>query len=135
MLILFMPNLTLKNTVNFGFTVGKMVGIKIQQSENLSTHIQKSMAQTPTNKFSLWFNCQPDGANHKYWAVSEIPIDEIFKLYDFAVDEKNKVSGYGGKDCIKVRANMMPAKSGSGNQYMKMVISDYQPKQQDEDEF
>ena len=29
----------------------------------------------------------------------------------------------------------MPAKSGSGNQYMKMVISDYQPKQQDEDEF
>ena len=30
---------------------------------------------------------------------------------------------------------MMPAKSGSGNQYMKMVISDYQPKQQDEDEF
>ena len=86
------------------------------------------MAQTPTNKFSLWFNCQPDGANHKYWAVSEIPIDEIFKLYDFAVDEKNKVTGYGGKDCIKIRANMMPAKSGSGNQYMKMVISDYQPK-------
>ena len=29
----------------------------------------------------------------------------------------------------------MPAKSGSGNQYMKMVISDYQPKKQDEDEF
>ena len=123
------------NTVNFGNTVQKMVWIKIQQSENLSTHIQKSMAQTPTNKFSLWFNCQPDGANHKYWAVSEIPIDEIFKLYDFAVDEKNKVKGYGGKDCIKIRANMMPAKSGSGNQYMKMVISDYQPKQQDEDEF
>ena len=37
------------------------------------------MAQTPTNKFSLWFNCQPDGANHKYWAVSEIPIDEMRK--------------------------------------------------------
>ena len=44
------------------------------------------MAQTQTNKFSMWFNCQSDGANHKYWAVSEIPIDEIFKLYDFAVD-------------------------------------------------
>jgi len=96
------------------------------------------MAQTPTNKFSLWFNCQNDGANHKYWAVSEIPIDEIFKLYDFAVDEKNKVKGFGDKDCIKIRANMMPATSKSGNQYMKMVISDYQPPQEndsDDDEF
>ena len=61
-------------------------------------------------------------------------IDEIFKLYDFAVDEKNKVQGFGGKDCIKIRANMMPAQSKSGNQYMKMVISDYQPKQETESE-
>ena len=60
------------------------------------------MAQTPTNKFSLWFNCQPDGANHKYWAVSEIPIDEIFKLYDFAVDEKNKVAGTEEKTALKL---------------------------------
>ena len=93
------------------------------------------MAQTQTNKFSLWFNCQNDGANHKYWAVSEIPIDEIFKLYDFAVDEKNKVSGYGGKDCVKIRAKMFPAQSQSGNPYMKMVVSDYQKPEQNEEEF
>jgi hypothetical protein len=29
---------------------------------------------------------------------------------------------------------MMPATSKSGNQYMKMVISDYQPKQDDDSE-
>ena len=59
------------------------------------------MSETPKSKFSMWFNCQSENEQHKYWAVSEIPIDEIFKLYDFAVDEKNKVSGYGGKIASK----------------------------------
>ena len=93
------------------------------------------MSETPKSKFSMWFNCQSENGQHKYWAVSEIPIDEIFKLYDFAVDEKNKVSGYGGKDCVKIRAKMMPATSNSGNNYMKMVISDYQKPSKNEEEF
>ena len=76
----------------------------------------------------MWFNCQNDGANHKYWAVSEITVDEILKLYDFAMNEENLVQDYKGNNAVKIRANMMPAKSNSGNQYMKMVISDYQPK-------
>ena len=93
------------------------------------------MSETPKSKFSMWFNCQSENEQHKYWAVSEIPIDEIFKLYDFAVDEKNKVSGYGGKDCIKIRAKMFPAQSQSGNPYMKMVVSDYQKQEQNEEGF
>ena len=83
------------------------------------------MAQA--NKFSLWFNCQNE-SDHKYWAVSEITVDEILKLYDFAMDEKNLIKDYKGNNAVKIRANMMPATSKSGNQYMKMVISDYQPK-------
>ena len=94
------------------------------------------MAQKQTNKFSIWFNCQSDGANHKYWAVSEISVEEILKLYDFAMDEKNLIQDYKGNNAVKIRANMMPATSKSGNQYMKMVISDYQPKkEEDDDEF
>ena len=92
------------------------------------------MAQTQTNKFSLWFNCQNDNATHKYWAVSEITVDEILKLYDFAMNEENLVQDYKGNNAVKIRANMMPATSKSGNQYMKMVISDYQPKQETESE-
>ena len=93
------------------------------------------MAQA--NKFSLWFNCQNE-SNHKYWAVSEITVDEVLKLYDYAMDESNLVKDYKGNNAVKIRANMMPATSKSGNQYMKMVISDYQPKLEDdsdEDEF
>ena len=95
------------------------------------------MAQTSTNKFSMWFNCQNDNATHKYWAVSEITVDEILKLYDFAMNEENLVQDYKGNNAVKIRANMMPATSKSGNQYMKMVISDYQPKQESDtdDEF
>ena len=92
------------------------------------------MEQTPTNKFSLWFNCQPDGATHKYWAVSEITVDEILKLYDFAMDENNLCKDYKDQNAVKIRASMMPVTSKSGNQYMKMVISDYQPKQETESE-
>ena len=92
------------------------------------------MAQTSTNKFSMWFNCQSDNATHKYWAVSEITVDEILKLYDFAMNEENLVQDYKGNNAVKIRANMMPATSKSGNQYMKMVISDYQPKQESDSE-
>ena len=89
------------------------------------------MAQT--NKFSLWFNCQNE-SNHKYWAVSEITVDEILKLYDYAMNENNLIKDYKGNNAVKIRANMMPATSKSGNQYMKMVISDFQPKQEDDSE-
>ena len=73
-------------------------------------------------------------ANHKYWAVSEISVEEILKLYDFAMDEKNLIQDYKGNNAVKIRANMMPATSKNGNQYMKMVISDYQPPQENDSE-
>ena len=82
------------------------------------------MSETPKSKFSMWFNCQSENEQHKYWSVSEI-----------TVDEKNKVSGYGGKDCIKISAKMFPAQSQSGNPYMKMVVSDYQKQEKNEEEF
>jgi hypothetical protein len=86
----------------------------------------------PEPKFSLWFNCQREDGQDKYWAVSEIPIDQIVKLYEFAMDSENTVEGYNGALSVKIRAKMMPAQAKSGNNYMKMVISDYQPKPETE---
>ena len=86
----------------------------------------------PESKFSLWFNCQREDGQDKYWAVSEISIEQISKLYDFALDEANHVEGYNGEQSVKIRAKMMPAQAKSGNNYMKMVISDYQPKAETE---
>ena len=88
------------------------------------------MSDYPDPKFSLWFNCQREDGEDKYWAVSEISIDEISKIYAYACDEANTVDGYKGEPSVKIRAKMMPAESKSGNRYMKMVISDYQPKPQ-----
>lgn len=86
----------------------------------------------PEPKFSLWFNCQREDGQDKYWAVSEISLEEISKLYAFACDEANTVDGYNGQPSVKIRAKMMPAQAKSGNNYMKMVISDYQPKPETE---
>ena len=96
------------------------------------------MSETPTkikSKFGMWFNCQSEGSEHKYWSVSEISVDEILKLYDYAMDEKNVIKDYNGNNAVKIRAKMMPATSKNGNNYMKMVISDYQKPEADEEEF
>lgn len=92
------------------------------------------MTDYPPSKFALWFNCQPEDAPDRYWAVQDIPVEEIMKLYDFAVDEKNHVEGFNGTMSVKIRAKMMPAESKSGNRYMKMVVSDYQPKEESQKE-
>ena len=83
----------------------------------------------------MWFNCQSENEQHKYWSVSEITVDEVLKLYDYAKDEKNLIKDYKGNNAIKIRAKMFPAKSNSGNPYMKMVVSDYQKQEQNEEEF
>ena len=93
------------------------------------------MSETPKSKFSMWFNCQSENEQHKYWSVSEITVDEVLKLYDYDMDEKNLIKDYKGNNAIKIRAKMMPATSNSGNNYMKMVISDYQkPSKNDKNE-
>ena len=93
------------------------------------------MSETPKSKFSMWFNCQLENEQHKYWAVSEITVDEVLKLYDYAMDEKNLIKDYKGNNAVKIRAKMFPAQSQSGNPYMKMVVSDYQKQKQNEEEF
>ena len=49
------------------------------------------MSDYPDPKFSLWFNCQREDGQDKYWAVSEISIEEISKIYAYACDEANTV--------------------------------------------
>ena len=93
------------------------------------------MSETPKSKFSMWFTCQSENEQHKYWSVSEITVDEVLKLYDYAMDEKNLIKDYKGNNAVKIRAKMFPAQSQSGNQYMKMVVSDYQKQEQNEEEF
>ena len=92
------------------------------------------MTDYPPNKFAFWFNCQPESDQDRYWALQDIPVEEIFKLYDYASDEKNHVEGFNGSRSVRVRAKMMPAQAKSGNRYMKMVISDYQPKEESQKE-
>ena len=93
------------------------------------------MSETQKSKFSMWFNCQSENEQHKYWSVSEITVDEVLKLYDYAMDEKNLIKDWNGNNAVKIRAKMFPAKSNSGNSYMKMVVSDYQKQEQNEEEF
>ena len=83
----------------------------------------------------MWFNCQSENEVHKYWSVSEITVDEVLKLYDYAMDEKNLIKAYKGNNAVKIRAKMFPATSQTGNHYMKMVVSDYQKQEQNEEEF
>ena len=83
----------------------------------------------------MWFNCQSENEQHKYWSVSEITVDEVLKLYDYAMDEKNLIKDYKGNNAVKIRAKMFPAQSQSGNPYMKMGVSDYQKQEQNEEEF
>ena len=89
-------------------------------------------APAQKSKFSMWFNCQSEGQAHKYWSTSEISVDEILKLYDYAMDEKNLIKDYKGNNAVKIRAKMFAAQSSSGNYYMKMVISDYQKPNEEE---
>ena len=95
--------------------------------------------ETPTTKFALWFNCQSEAKEHKYWANQEISVEDILKLYDYAMDEKNLIKDYKGNNAVKIAAQMFPATSKAGNTYMKMVLSEPQPKKinaaEDEDEF
>ena len=49
--------------------------------------------------------------------------------------EKNLIKDYNGNNAVKIRAKMMPATSKNGNNYMKMVISDYQKPETDNEEF
>ena len=51
------------------------------------------------------------------------------------MDEKNLIKDWNGNNAVKIRAKMFPAKSNSGNSYMKMVVSDYQKQEQNEEEF
>ena len=93
------------------------------------------MPETTKSKFSMWFNCQLENEQHKYWSVAEITVDEVLKLYDYAMDEKNLIKDYKGNNAVKIRAKMFPATSQTGNHYMKMVVSDYQKPEKNEEEF
>lgn len=87
------------------------------------------MVDYPKNEFTLWFNCMPDQKKDgHYWAAAEIPVDELEKLYNWAL-KQNPVQNQRGEACVKLRANLMPRTAeSSGREYLKLAISEHRPK-------
>jgi len=87
------------------------------------------MADYPKNEFTLWFNVIPSQEKPgQHWAVSEIPVDQLEKLYNWAL-KQNPVQNMRGEPCVKLRANLIPRTAeSSGREYLKLAISEQRPK-------
>ena len=86
------------------------------------------MVDYPKNEFTLWFNCMPDQKKEgHYWAAAEIPVEELEKLYNWALHQ-NPVANDKGQPCVQLRANLRPRVSKSGNDYLLLAVSDQKPK-------
>lgn len=78
--------------------------------------------------FTLWFNCNQDQKNAgAYWAAADVPVDEIEKLYNWALMQ-NPVNNDKGQPCVQLRANLRPRTSKAGNDYLLLAVSDQKPK-------
>jgi hypothetical protein len=78
--------------------------------------------------FTLWFNCNQDQKTQgAYWASSDVPVEEIEKLYNWALTQ-NPVANDKGQACVQIRANLRPKVSKAGNDYLLLAISDQKPK-------
>jgi len=89
------------------------------------------MADFPQNEFTLWFNCMPsEDKPGNYWSVAEIPVEQLEKLYNWAVKQQ-PIQNQRGEACVKIRANLMPRTAAtSGREFLKMAISEFRPKAQ-----
>jgi hypothetical protein len=62
-----------------------------------------------------------------YWAVMDVPLDELRKLFEWAKTAE-RCEDIRGQECVKLRANLMPRTAKeSGNQYLMMALSDAKP--------
>jgi len=78
--------------------------------------------------FTLWFSCNQDQKTQgAYWASSDVPVEEIEKLYNWALTQ-NPVTNDKGQHCVQIRANLRPKVSKAGNDYLLLAVSDQKPK-------
>lgn len=86
------------------------------------------MADFAPDAFTLWFNCNQDQKTQgAYWAASEVPVEEIEKLYNWALMQ-NPITNEKGQACVNLRANLRPRTSKAGNDYLLLAISDQKAK-------
>lgn len=86
------------------------------------------MSDFPADAFTLWFNCNQDNkTDGAYWAASEVPVEEIEKLYNWALTQDPSTNDKG-QACVNLRANLRPRTSKAGNDYLLLAISDQKAK-------
>jgi hypothetical protein len=86
------------------------------------------MADFPQDAFTLWFNCNKDQKTEgAYWASSEVPVDELRKLFAW-IKEAPKTENDKGQECVQLRAGLRPRTSKAGNDYLLLAISDQKPR-------
>ena len=86
------------------------------------------MADFAPDAFTLWFTCNQDQKTQgAYWASSDVPVEEIEKLYNWALMQ-NPVANDKGQPCVPLRANLRPRTSKAGNDYLLLAVSDQKPK-------
>lgn len=86
------------------------------------------MADFPSDAFTLWFTCNQDKKTEgAYWAASDVPVEEIEKLYNWALTQ-NPVTNDKGQACVQLRANLRPRTSKAGNDYLLLAVSDQKAK-------
>ena len=86
------------------------------------------MTNFAPDAFTLWFSCNQDQKTQgAYWAAAEVPIEEIEKLYNWAL-QQDPISNDKGQHCVPMRASLRPKTSRSGNDYLLLAISDQKAK-------
>ena len=64
--------------------------------------------------FTLWFNCNQDRKTEgAYWAAADVPIEEIEKLYNWALMQ-DPARNDKGQPCVQLRASLRPKVSRAG---------------------
>jgi hypothetical protein len=65
-----------------------------------------------------------------YWAQIDVPVEELRKLFEWAKTAE-RCDDIKGNECVKLRANLMPRQSKTGNDYLMMALSDAKPRTAD----
>ena len=86
------------------------------------------MTDFAPDAFTIWFTCNQDRKTQgAYWAASEVPIEEIEKLYNWALLQ-DPIMNEKGQACVPMRASLRPKTSRSGNDYLLLAVSDQKAK-------
>ncbi len=95
------------------------------------TNSYQAKEYEPDN-FTFWFNVQESTKKAgEHWAVSEIPLNQIQALYDWAL-RQDPVENHKGDPSVSLRANLRPKTSPkTGRDYLQMTISDAKPRKND----